>query len=322
MSASSVIDRQHGEQSGFISANGVNLFLRVWGTTRESNPTAPAVVIEHGLGGTSSEWVAVVRLVSRFARVYAYERAGYYPSERPTSPPTPAAIAANLKGLLSNAGVDPPYILVGHSYGGVLIRQFLADYGSEVEIAGMVIVDSAPEVTKMPSSWSTLLGDSTYEAVVGLDANHCLSATEYQTMKDESSRNEGDGSIAAAEVDAWGDNVRNLRERLRNKQALGSAPLSVIFCDESKDFGKAYDYGIRHGNGTKDAQEALRVRLEDMSEVDEAAMREHLALSSNSRFVRAQGKAQTHNSQIVEPSFVAGEIEWVYHQSVREHQTL
>lgn len=141
------IDWLHGKKSGLVSLPDHSLFLRASGPDREG-AKVPAVVIEHGLWGTSMEWLAVERFLSRFARVYSYERAGYYRSDpKQTTAPTARNIAADLRRLLQAAHVTPPFVLVGHSYGGVLVRQFLADYREEV--AAMVKVDSTLEVTKV-----------------------------------------------------------------------------------------------------------------------------------------------------------------------------
>lgn len=304
------IDWSQGEHRGKVRLpEGHSLYLIASGPARSGHET-PAVVIEHGMGGAASEWVKVQRLVARFARVYVYERAGYHHSDPPTKAPTAQNIAADLRSLLSTAGVEPPYLLVGHSYGGILIRQFLADYSRDV--FGMVVVDSAPVVNEVPPSWSTLLGDSTYEEIVGLNANRAVSDEEYQTIRHESDINEREGGIAEQEYKLRYESSKPLKDRLDGRQALGNGRLSVIFCDESNDFGKVYKHGVEHGNGTEEAREALRKRLEGMSEIDEAAMREHLVLSSDSRFVKAEGKRKTHNVQLVDPEFVAREIEWVY----------
>lgn len=296
-----------GDQSDKVQLpDGHALHLTASGPARQS-PGTPAVIIEHGLGGSASEWVAVQRLVARFARVYVYERAGYHPSDPPTKDPTAQNIAADLRMLLRTAGVEPPYLLVGHSYGGVLIRQYLADYTDEV--FGMLIVDSAPIVTKVPPSWSTLVGDSSYEEIVGIKASHVLTDQEYQTMQRDGDMNSG---IATKELDVQPEGAKALKHRLESRRGLLTGRLSIIFCDESIDFGKVYEYGVQHGNGTEEAREALRKRLEDMSEVDEAAMREHLALSHESRFVKAEGKQRTHNVHVVDPAFVTREIQWVF----------
>jgi hypothetical protein len=85
------------------------------------------------------------------------------------------------------------------------------------------------------------------------------------------------------------DSTRPINERVKGKQLFGDGRLSMIFRDESVDFGKAYEFGFKHGNGTEEAREALRVRLEDMTEIDEKGQREHLSLSSRSQFVVAEG---------------------------------
>lgn len=111
-----------------------------------------------------------------------------------------------------------------------------------------------------------------------------------------------------------GDSPKVLHERLRGRQLLAEERLSVVFCDESNDFRKVYDFALERGIGTEEAREELRHRLEDMSIVDEWAMRGHMALSSNSRFLEAEGKAKTHNVHLVAPELVSQEIEWVCEQ--------
>lgn len=300
---------QEGDHSGLVQIPGNrSLFLRAAGPKRTTKST-PAVIIEHGLGGSCSEWLAVQRLVAKIARVYVYERAGYVPSDPPSpeQPPTYTTIAADLKSLLDSADVQPPYVLVGHSLGGHLIRQFLADYGSDV-VKGMLIVDSAPVTTKLPDNWPELLGDSSYFGIAGVDANHAIPDDEYAEVKAGDARNE---AIASLEMQHKDQSASELNDRLKGKQALGDGRLSVIFCDEATDLRKIYDYGVRNGNGSNEAQEALKKRLEDMSQLDERGMRKHLALSSNARFVKAVGKQKTHNVQVVDPKFVAREVEWV-----------
>ena len=88
--------------------------------------------------------------------------------------------------------------------------------------------------------------------------------------------------------------------------------LLVICCEEAEDMRKIYDYGLHHGRGSAEAREAMRRRLEDMAEWNEAGMREHLKLSRNARFVKAVGRQRTHNVHMMDPGFVAREVEWVY----------
>ncbi|KAK5118568.1 hypothetical protein LTR85_008033 [Meristemomyces frigidus] len=125
----------------------------------------------------------------------------------------------------------------------------------------------------MPPSWSTLLGDSTYEEIVGLNANHILTDQEYHAMQSDGGWNSG---IATKEADLQYDSSKALKARLDARPGLLNGRLSVLFCEESTDFPKVYEYGLKHGNGIEEAREALRKRLEDMSKDDEKAMREQL----------------------------------------------
>jgi len=105
----------------------------------------PSVVLEAGAGGFSATWSLVQAEVARFARVISYDRAGYARSaEAPPHPARTAAQAADeLHELLCAAQVPPPYVLVGHSFGGFIVRLFASRYPDEV--AGMVLVDADHE---------------------------------------------------------------------------------------------------------------------------------------------------------------------------------
>jgi len=154
------LDPRYKIRSGlnWVSIGSHSLLLRASAPPRDS-PSQPAVIIEAGLGRFSSEWVAAQRLISQFARVYSYDRAGYANSkaERPSPlPPSAQPLTATkrceeLTKLLQVAGVTPPWVLVGQSYGGVLVRESLSTHGKE-KVVGMVIVDSAVERTKLPDN--------------------------------------------------------------------------------------------------------------------------------------------------------------------------
>ena len=103
----------------------------------------PAVVVENGLGDFSFDWVLVQSRVSGFTRICTYDRAGYAWSDPGPKPRTFAQINLELRDALSKLGERGPFILVGHSYGGAVVRNFAAIYPEQV--AGMVLVDSAFE---------------------------------------------------------------------------------------------------------------------------------------------------------------------------------
>lgn len=103
----------------------------------------PTVILESGLGIPSIGWSLVQPKIAQFARVCSYDRAGYGWSDPGPFPRTSREIASELHTLLVNAHVAPPYILVGHSFGGFNIRLFNQMYPSEV--AGVVFVDASQE---------------------------------------------------------------------------------------------------------------------------------------------------------------------------------
>ena len=231
-------DWASGEHTGRVRLpDGYHLWLHAAGPARET-PATPAIVLVHGLGGAATEWLGVHRHLAQSARVYLYERAGYQGSDNPTQPPTAANIAADLHALLVAAGIQPPFLLVGHSYGGVIINQFLANYTDEV--FGMVIVDSSPVVNRVPDVWTKLLGGAEYEDVVDLRTNLGIPEHEYQSIKLQSDINEVAGGITSEESKHQAPANQQLWESIREKQLLSNRPLAVIFCDESHDFQKIY----------------------------------------------------------------------------------
>ena len=104
---------------------------------------SPTVILEAGLNDFFVSWSKVQPEVARVTRVCAYDRAGLGWSEASPRPRTSEAMVEELHGLLKNTGVAGPYILVGHSFGGINVRLFAQKFPDDV--VGMVLVDSAHE---------------------------------------------------------------------------------------------------------------------------------------------------------------------------------
>jgi pimeloyl-ACP methyl ester carboxylesterase len=102
---------------------------------------SPLVVLDSGLGGSSLDWSLVQPEIAKLTRVCSYDRAGYGWSDPGPAPRTSRRIVDELHLALANAGLAPPYILVGHSFGGFNVRFFAGHYPEEV--AGLVLVDSS-----------------------------------------------------------------------------------------------------------------------------------------------------------------------------------
>lgn len=101
---------------------------------------SPTVVIEAGLGDWSTGWDVVQQGVAKATRVCTYDRAGWGWSEAGPLPRDAAQFANELHTLLQNANIPGPYVMVGHSLGGLTVRVFAHEYASEV--AGVVLIDS------------------------------------------------------------------------------------------------------------------------------------------------------------------------------------
>ncbi|MCB2426612.1 alpha/beta fold hydrolase [Methylophaga pinxianii] len=104
---------------------------------------SPTVIVDVGLGDDSTDWLPIQKAVSSSARICVFDRPGYGWSDFGPSPRTSNRIAQELEELLIQAEVPPPYILVGHSFGGYNIRIFAAN--NPQMVAGMVLVDASHE---------------------------------------------------------------------------------------------------------------------------------------------------------------------------------
>jgi pimeloyl-ACP methyl ester carboxylesterase len=109
---------------------------------------APAVIFDAALGASSLSWSLVQPAVARVTSACAYDRAGFGWSDAGPLPRTAGRIADELHDLVHRAAVDPPYVLVGHSFGGLVVRLFAVRHPREV--AGLVLIEPA-----IPDEWAT-----------------------------------------------------------------------------------------------------------------------------------------------------------------------
>jgi len=119
-----------------IDVGGHRLYIECTGSG------GPAVILQAGLGASSSSWAGIAPAVAATTTVCAYDRAGHGRSDE-AGPQDGIALAIDLHTLLERAGVPRPYILAAHSSGGPYVRVFAAQYPDEV--AGMVLLDSQPD---------------------------------------------------------------------------------------------------------------------------------------------------------------------------------
>ena len=100
---------------------------------------SPTVILDAAGGNSSPSWGLVQPEIAQSTRVCAYDRAGMGWSERGPAPRDMNQHVAELHALLAGAGIDAPYVLVGHSYGGRIARVYAKEYPAEV--VGMVLID-------------------------------------------------------------------------------------------------------------------------------------------------------------------------------------
>jgi pimeloyl-ACP methyl ester carboxylesterase len=115
--------------------------------------SSPAVVFESGIGATSQNWLRLQKAIAQQARTVSYDRAGLGWSSAAAYELTPRSLARELNEVLTAAGISGPYVVVGHSFGGLLARQFAADYPGL--LTGLVLVDPM-----RPEDWLPLNGSS------------------------------------------------------------------------------------------------------------------------------------------------------------------
>lgn len=130
------LDENNYKPSGqIVSIDGREVHFNCTG---EGSPT---VILEAGLGGGSVDWELVQGDAAKFTRVCSYDRAGIAWSSSGENPRNADRVAAELHRFLEIAKIAPPYVLAGHSIGGIYVQLFAARHPDEV--MGIVLVDSS-----------------------------------------------------------------------------------------------------------------------------------------------------------------------------------
>jgi pimeloyl-ACP methyl ester carboxylesterase len=140
-------NRDSALTTAMVDVDGLAIRVRNGGLARR-DPRTPAVIFESGGSIPLETWNSILPPVATFAPVVAYDRSGTGQSAWDSLPPTPERIVARAKRLLTKLGIAPPYVLVGHSWGGALIRYLGGS--SPTDVVGMVYLDP-PDITQTPA---------------------------------------------------------------------------------------------------------------------------------------------------------------------------
>jgi pimeloyl-ACP methyl ester carboxylesterase len=205
---------------------------------------SPTVVLEPGAGEMAANLGWITPGVARATRVCVYDRAGRGWSEPTDSPQDGIGIATDLHALLHRAGVPGPYVLAGHSFGGLYVLAFAARYPDEV--AGMVLVDSTAPAAPGTSTAANDRSESDIlrriSALTSTAARFGLGRIYAQLSYDElpaQSRDEVRASIATAStlrstIDEYAQGSASAREAAALRD-FGHKPLVVLTAGVGND---------------------------------------------------------------------------------------
>ncbi|KAL4916740.1 Alpha/Beta hydrolase protein [Aspergillus aurantiobrunneus] len=277
-----------------------------------SPSSGPLVVFCPGAADVASSYVAVERLLRPSAPVLLYDRSGLGRSQKSPLGSGSSAVkaAGELKLLLRALGVTAPVILVGHSYGGVVAREFLHLFPADV--AGMVLCDAATErssefFTVPDMNILAVLGGLNFARVTGLRGDTVLDDDEWRIRAREISTGH---EAAQAEASSFVEVCETLKtkEQFRDR-ALGDRPLSVIHANSARDYERIYEKGVEAGNGTVQQRREFRELLDRWEDIDRGLQEEQLLLSETTHYVRLEDCR--HNVHLVRPEVIVQEVQWV-----------
>jgi pimeloyl-ACP methyl ester carboxylesterase len=302
---------------------------------KQSTPQQPTIVLICGLGSSCLSFTFVQHaLAAAGVPSFTYDRLGTGRSsplppadgvdatiETETQPRSrPAeALATELDTVLRTAGVPPPYILVPHSYGGVIAWEYIAAHASHV--VGLLAIDAnSPRSCERPLNDIDLevlaeglpAGAFVYPDIVGLTAANRLPIALWEEWIEKRLPPEpwmhGTGG-EVAEVQSYDESCRALhRHALLQMYPLTKWPVTVLKGNTESDLRRLIDASEALGGGTRAAHEDLRRRLEGYSRLEEDQQRDHLLLTDvgTKRYVEA--KKSGHWVHVTEPELVVGEI--------------
>ncbi|OJD16490.1 hypothetical protein AJ78_03345 [Emergomyces pasteurianus Ep9510] len=311
------INWEQGEHEGLISIANHSLFLAVYGPNRR--PGDPIVIIVPNAASSTKQWTPVRRLLQPIVRTMLYDRSGLGDSEEMPNPTTPTAenMAIELDALLGAAHITPPYVIVCHSYGGIIAREFLhlKQFKGEIrDVVGMVFVEADQENT------SALRPDETVQRMSqGQDLLRVTGLYQNMVLDPE----DRDGLYREAETEKFKETAEaecgqaaNSRLELGDKKQLeadppilGSFPVSVVIGDTTRDHERIYEAAVREGKEDIPSPAAWRRRMAEYRELDGILQLANLNLSTT-RSIAIAGSSG-HDIHLTEPDTILEEVEWV-----------
>lgn len=310
-----------------IDVGGYGLHIN---STGKGNPT---VVLIAGSGDFSFDWSLVQPAVSRFSRVCSYDRAGLAWSDLGPTPRTMRQEVYELHLLLEKAKLKAPFVLVGHSIGGLIARVYAAEYPQEV--AGMILVDSSTEdITLNYQGKIVRVRDSARERLIP-SVQTMASSPPKPPTGDELKQAEFNKQVFGAPkiespFDKLPQNAQALRLWALNNQKLSAATddfwaeeLQAMFVARSKT---PYPLGdiplVVLIGGKKGGETPQGVSAEEWKQLSEEKRKQKTELANLSRNNKVIiSEKSGHHIQLEEPDLVVSAIRQVV-DSVRKRAKL
>jgi pimeloyl-ACP methyl ester carboxylesterase len=307
--------------SGLVSLGTHSLWASIAGPVRL--PNAPLVVFFAGGGAPCALYIKLFHQLSQHVRVLFHDRGGH---DRSTLPPPKEGednsvyaqdIARDLAELLSITQLEPPYIPMGHSYGGIPARCFFSLNPSA--IAGMMLLDCATEVMLAlhphipPVEFNVMAENVDYEKATHLIEESGMTEKEWKYALEAIDR----CSEGVKRQDTHTSAQRLAHEFQLDNQAMGSKPLSILRFHATHDLQVIYDAGLKLGNGTAQQRAAVQAFIDNCGLYHDQLQRATCRLSRNTSF--AYFGECGHDLPMRRPAIVVNEVKKLL-QRIQESQ--
>ncbi|WP_410769530.1 alpha/beta fold hydrolase [Fontibacillus sp. BL9] len=267
--------RDYPPPGKLADAGGYNLHLVKAGTG------SPTILLEAGSGETSLSWRQIPDELAEFATVVSYDRAGYAWSEAANTERTGENIVRELHTALEKEGIQGPYLLVGHSLGGMYARLFAETYRDEV--AGLVLIDARPEDDERNTAKiltrEKFAGNPSASTLKLIKHSGLLRLFKDELLKGQVAKEDRERFVNVIAKDSFFEakeeegNLAGTTEDAIRGQQLGALPVRVIARGLAQDYAQA---GISEEGGR------------ELESIWQAGQRKMLEISTDSRLIVAE----------------------------------
>jgi pimeloyl-ACP methyl ester carboxylesterase len=275
-------------------------------------PKAPLLIFFTGGGACCAIYIKLRQALTPYYRVLFYDRAGNDLSTLP--PPRPNSddkiyaqdTAQELAQFLEITGLEPPYIPIAHSYGGIPARCFFALRPADV--VGMVLLDTASELMLSlfpripPPEFESMIKDLDWDAATHFCEESGMTEREWA----DALAGQGRCEEANRRQDTHASAYRLARDHQIDKQVLGTRPLSVLQSHSTRDCQVLYDAAVQKGYGTEEEREVVKAFIEKFGMFHEQVIRAQCRLSRDVAF-RYVGDVG-HDAPCRRPAVVVEEV--------------